>query len=209
MKHFLIIFLLFAGISYASAQEVYTSSGKSHSHKKSQKNKKKGYDPDRLILGGGLNGLSYSTVGASAGISLIAGYRILDKLSAGVGIGYQYSQRSVPDLLNPSKAYHEKLHLVYPSVWVRYFVYRNFFVSTTAEYNIINYREQGLDAAGNTTTIQTNVSNISLLPGCGFRIPLGGRVAAYGELRMEVLQGKYSPYPPLTPMVNFGFAAGL
>lgn len=208
MKHILVVFLLLIGISCASAQEVYTSSGKPGNHKKSQKNKKKGYDPDRLILGGGINGLNYSNAIASAGISLIAGYRITDKLSAGVGAGYFYIQEAVTDIYTPSKPSYIRQYMWNPNVWARYFVIRNFFVSTTAEYNFIVKRSPQ-DRGGYNTVQRSSISNTAILVGAGFRIPLGGRVSALAEARIAVLQDPVNLYPPLTPMLNIGFAAGL
>ncbi len=207
MKRILVVLLLFVGITYASVQEVYTSSGKPNSHKKAKK--KKGYDPDRLILGGGLSGLGFNSGDIYAGVSLFTGYRITDKLLAGIGTGYQFSQQSVPDLLSPGQPYRRRSHLVTPNLWVRYFVYKSFFVSTTFEYNFINLGRQGLDNAGKTTTIRTNMNSTVVLVGCGTRMPLGGRVSAFGEVRLAVLQDPLELYPPLSPMLNFGFAAGL
>lgn len=139
-----------------------------------KKQRRKRSHPDRLILGGGLSGLGFNSGDIYAGISLIAGYRITDKLSllAGIGTGYQFSQQSVPDLLSPAQPYRQRSHLVNPNLWVRYFVYRNFFVSTAFEYNFINLGRQGLDNAGKTKTIRTNLNSTVVLVGCGVRMPL-------------------------------------
>lgn len=209
MKHIVWVLLIFVGMNYASAQEVYTSSGKPGYHKKMQKKKKKGYDPDRLVLGGGLTA-SFDGGYAALGIAPIVGYRITDNFAAGVGLGYLYAQQPVyVDPVDPYKVSYIRENIVYPSIWARYFVFRNFFVSTTLEEDFISQRAPGYDQYGNLTTIKRSVNNTCLFLGGGLRFPLGGRVSMYGELRYDVLQGKNSPYTPYAPDIHFGIAAGL
>ena len=67
MKHLILLLIVCLGVQLASAQEIYNSSGKGKPGFKKATKKKKGYDPDNLILGGGLN----AAIGdgfASAGI---------------------------------------------------------------------------------------------------------------------------------------------
>ncbi len=209
MKQILVATLLMLSISYAGAQEVYTSSGKANTHKKSKRTT--GYDPDRLILGGGLN-LGFGNGYANVGLSPIVGYRITNAFSAGIGLGYQYYKAPDPyyyDPADPYKVFYDYEHIVYPSIWTKLFVYRNFFISGTFEHDFINFRGPGLDNYGNPITIKLNVTNPVLLVGAGFRQPLGGRVSAYFELIYDVLQGDYSPYPKGAPDIRVGFAAGL
>jgi hypothetical protein len=209
MKNLFIVFLLLVGVSAATAQEVYTSSGKPGYHKKSAKKHKKGYDPDRLIVGGGF-AAGYSSGYASFGLAPIVGYRITDHFMAGVGFGYKYAQQPVyVDPVDPNKASYIRQNLLYPNIWTRYIVFRNFFVSGTVEYDFISQRGPGYDNYGNLTTVKMNVTNTALLLGAGLRQPLGGRVSLFAELIYDVLQGENSPYPKGTPDVNFGFAAGL
>ncbi|MFI5195605.1 MAG: hypothetical protein ACHQD8_00810, partial [Chitinophagales bacterium] len=198
---------LFIGISYASAQDVYTSSGKAGYHKKTKK--QKGYDPDKLIIGGGLNagiGGGY----ANAGISPIVGYRFTHHFSAGIGLGYQYYQEPVyVDPNNPYKVSYIHDNIIYPNVWTRYFVYRNLFVDATLEYDFINQKAPGYDNYGNLTTVKLNVTNTCLLIGIGIKQPVGGRVSLFAELIYDVLQEPYSPYPQGVPDFRLGICAGL
>ena len=71
----------------ASAQEVYTSSGRPANAKKKEE-KQKGFDISRLVVGGGI-GLGFGDI-TSISVSPMVGYRITDNFSAGVGFGYQY-----------------------------------------------------------------------------------------------------------------------
>ncbi len=208
MKQILVGILLLAGISYAGAQEVYTSSGKQGYHKKVKKSK--GYDPSKLIVGGGF-AANFGGGYADVGLAPIVGYKITELLSAGVGFGYLYSQSPVyVDPVDPYKASYVRAHIIYPSVWARYFVYENFFVSSTFEYDIIKARVPGYDNYGNLTTLSVNQTNSCLFVGGGLRMPLGGRVYLYGELLYDVIQGEHSPYAPGFPTIlRVGFAAGL
>ncbi len=214
MKNIVLVVLLCAGFTYASAQDVYTSSGKPGYQKQTKKKKKKGYDPDRLILGGGIT-LNFGDGYFSAGVSPIVGYRITDHFSAGIGLGYLYSQ--VPEYVdpqNPDKVSYFRENIVYPSIWFRYFIFRNWFASVAPEYDFINQRGPGYDPnstpPGAFTTLSQNLSNTCLFLGVGYRLPLGGRASILAEVQYDVLQGTNSPYSPGFPtLVHIGFAVGL
>lgn len=198
-----VVFALFILFMYsgAMAQEVYNSSGKTNYKKK----KTTGYDPDRLIIGGGMNlafGSGYTNVGASP----IVGYRLTKRFSAGIGVGYQYYK--FPDYVDPFyNVHYAYMNIVYPNVWARYFVYRNIFINATFEHDIITLKSP-LDRYGNLNQTKQSVTNECLLMGVGLRQPLGGRMSFYGELFYDVLQGPYSPYPKNGPGLRFGVAAG-
>ena len=210
MKNIIVALCLCLGFTYASAQDVYTSSGKPGYHKNTKK-KKKGYDPDKLILGGGIT--AYFGDGyISAGLSPIVGYRITDHFSAGVGLGYLYTQ--IPEYVDPNNLnkvsyFHE--NIIYPSIWTRYFVYRNLFVSASGEYDIIRQKGPGyVNTNPNPVTLTTTFDNTCLFLGVGYKFPLSGRVSVYAEALYDVLQGKNSPYAPGFPTIlHIGFAAGL
>ena len=208
MRNLIFVLLLSVGVTVASAQDVYTSSGKPGYHKKEQK-KKKGYDPDKLIIGGSLNG-GFGNGYVNAGISPILGYRLTDHFSAGIGLGYQFYQE--PEYVDPNNPYHASYayeNIVFPSIWGRYFVYRNIFTDVTVEYDFINVKQPGYDHYGNLGTQKLNVTNTCLLLGVGIKQPLGGRVFAYAELIYDVLQGTYSPYPQGAPDLRIGFGVGM
>ena len=201
MRKIVFIFLLCLSASAVMAQEVYNSSGKTNYKKK----KEKGYDPDKLVLGGGMN-LSFGNGYANVGVSPIVGYRFGKHFYAGVGLGYQYYK--FPDYIDPfNNVYFSYMNIIYPNVWSRYVVYRNIFVSSAIEYDIISLKRP-LDRYGNLKQTTYKVDNRCLLIGVGFRQPLGGRVSFYGELFYDVLQGEYSPYPKGSPGLRFGVAAG-
>ncbi len=200
MKNLLFILLLALGTTAAHGQEVYNSSGKANYK---NKKKQKGYDPDKLVLGGGMN-LGIGGGYANIGVSPIVGYRLTKNFSAGIGLGYQY-QRS-PDLQD--NKYFTSMNILYPNFWVRNFVYRNIFIGATYEYDIIRVKAPR-DQFRNLNQTIYNANNHCLLIGVGMRMPIAGRVSFYGELFYDVLQGQYSPYPSGSPGLRFGIAAGL
>lgn len=194
----LLLVLLVVGVQ---AQDVYNSSGKANYHVK----KKKGYDPDKLILGGSVIvnvGGGYTNLG----ISPLVGYRLSKHLSAGVGVGYQYFKYvSATNAANTAQ-YYTKGNFVYPNVWARYFVYRNIYLSTAYEYDIMSLTEP-FDQYNNLKDTHYNLTNSALFVGAGVRQPLGGRVSIYAELVYDVLKGVNSPYSGVMPRI--GIATGL
>jgi len=207
MKNTVLILLLCFGFLGASAQEVYTSSGKPGYRKKPKK--KKGYDPEKLIVGGGFTA-SISGGYANFGISPIVGYRITDHFSAGVGVGYLFAKAPVAqNPNNPSELLYVYENIVYPNLWTRYFVFRNFFVDGIFEYDFIS-QKYPFDNFGNVHATRISVTNQCLWLGAGIRQPVGGRVSLYAEILRDVIQGKNSPYQTgaFAFDFRFGIAAG-
>jgi hypothetical protein len=207
MKYLVFALLLAFGVQNASAQEVYNSSGKPAYKKKSKK--KQGYDPDRLIVGGGLNGI-YTSGFLSAGISPIVGYRLTKNWSAGVGLGYQYTQEAIARNPVTNKLSYVKWNVIYPSIWTRYFVFRNIFADVTFEYDFISERYPMYFnySTNKYETVKTKLQTPCLLVGAGFKQPLGGRVFVFGQIMYDVLQTPYSPYEGRV-FPRFGIVAGL
>lgn len=212
MKNLLFVLLLCLLSTAAGAQEVYNSSGKGKPGYKKTK-KITGYDPDKLIVGGGLNA-NFGSGYLSLGISPIVGYRLTNRLSAGVGVGYQYYREPdiyTTDPMNPTKNFYNKMNIVYPSLWSRFIVYQNFFVDANFEYDIINFKgsKLGLDPSNNIIVVDNKITVTApcLLLGVGIKQPLSGRVSFFGEVMYDVLQQKYSPYLG-RPVFRAGIAAG-
>ena len=203
MKHIVAILVLLAVAGAATAQDVYMSSGHTGFHKKT---KKKGYDPANLIVGGGLNaGFGGGTT--EVGVSPIIGYKFTKQFSAGVGIGYQfYRTPSYVDNANNTQYISE--NMVYPSLWGRFFVYRNIYVTGVFEYDDIYLSGNALDNYGMPYFEKENVQVPCMLFGVGFKQPMGGRVSAVLEALYDVLQLPNSPYLG-QPVVRIGFVAGL
>jgi hypothetical protein len=198
---FVLMMLVIAGSSMA--QQVYNSSGKTNYKAK----KKTGYDPDRLFLGSDVI-FGISPGYTSMGLSPAVGYRIKKPLIVGVGLGYQYLKlESKIDQFNNILYLHA--HIVKPNIWARCFVYRNYYLTLTYEYDILSLKEPQMDVTGNFVNVKRTVNNVCLVPGVGIRQPVGGRASLYFEFVYDLLQGDYSPYPPGSPGMKLGFALGL
>ena len=189
----LLVFLMCCTMDLSlNAQETYTSSGKAggYHHKT-----KKGYDPDKLILGGGLN-LGYSGDYANVGISPRIGYKFNNYLAAGFGLGYQYYK--TPDFTVGNKIYYLNEHIVFPSVWAKLKVFNPFYLSADIEYDFINlvgytpYYDPQANLNFKRSTAFAGAP--CMLVGAGIRQPLGGRAALTFEIMYDVLQADYSPY---------------
>jgi hypothetical protein len=194
MKYIVSILMLFVGINTVSAQDTYSSSGRPDH---AQKHKKEGgYDPSRLIFGGGFVagiGTGYSDLG----ISPVVGYRFTNNFSAGVGLGYEYLKSTITYIdLNSGNYinYPTQANIITPNIWARYIFWRNIFVDGTFEYNILKYSQYYTDNNGYPVSGSYSVNVPSFLLGLGIKQPLGGRVYFFGEILYDVLQNVNSPY---------------
>jgi hypothetical protein len=128
MKNLLVIFLLCVGFA-ATAQEVYTSSGKAPGEKRKEldrrkKKDKNGFEASRLVVGGTL-GFGMGDRVIAFNVAPIVGYRITDKLAAGIGFGYQYYKQSDYFEIvnyNTNEVFFRdfKASIMSPSVWAQF-----------------------------------------------------------------------------------------
>lgn len=203
-----IIFVCFALMLSISlmAQNVYTSSGKP-ANSKTKKKSSSGFDRDRLILGG-WGGAQFGNV-TNINIAPIVGYRISDKLAAGISFGYNYIKYKdwfeVEDTVTGNI---QKKDLVYHTfktgVWARYLITDGIFVHFEPQYFIAkttNYSFYGVP-------INQSLSVPAVLVGGGYRMPVSDRASFSIMLLYDVLQDKNSPYgnQVYTPIgFNIGF----
>ncbi len=214
MKRTLLVLLagcLFAGT--ATAQEVYSSSGKPLNKSQTDVKSEKLIEPGRLIVGGwGLFGIGSGVT--NIGITPILGYRITDDFSAGIGFGYQYLHVKdyylvTTSLTGPSERRPLNAHIYSPSVWARYVIWNNIFAHAEYEHNITSYKEYI-----NNTLVdppyeerKVNLSVPCMLLGGGLRQPVGARSSFVFMVLYDVLQNEYSPYRN-TIAIRFGFNYG-
>lgn len=198
-----VLCLIFWG---ATAQEVYNSSGRPGGYKKKEI---KGYDPDKLIIGGGIN-LGYSGDFANIGLSPKVGYKLNNFLAVGVGLGYQYYK--APDLLYNNKQYYIRENIVYPSIWAKCTVYNPIYIAADIEYNVVMVQYHDFDYyQPNQPLVLKNLTKgiPATLVGVGFKQPIGGRTSATFEVMYDLLQADdYSPYQK-TLVYRAGIFVGL
>jgi len=155
---------------------------------------------ERIVFGGGF-GLSFGSNQDFFSVSPQIGYMLTKKLIAGTGITYRYTNFKV---VKPSI----KLNDYGVNPFLRFIVYRNFYLQT--EYEYLNY-EFPLSV---TETTRKDFS--SFLAGGGFIQPIGDKVALYFMALYNFSYktpaiGEYTPYD--SPLIiragisvgNFGF----
>lgn len=206
MKRILLVLLVCAGFT-ATAQEVYTSSGKPASASK-RKQKEQGFDPSKLIFGGGLQ-LSFGNV-TSISVSPVLGYRISDNFAAGVGFGYQYLKIKdyfqIEDLYGSISYQDYKSSIISPSVWGRYLITPNIFAHLEYEHNFLSFQDYRYSPSGSGEIEGYKVKYQApcLLVGGGYRQELGANSSFFIMLMYDVIQDKYSPYKDrLMPRIGF------
>ncbi|RQO30495.1 hypothetical protein DBR32_13090 [Taibaiella sp. KBW10] len=189
-KGFVILIGLLLSIS-ALAQDRYSSGG----HSSKPKSSSGGFDPQRLVMGGGF-GLGFGSGSFNASISPLVGYKLTNNLMAGVSIGYQYFRESnYTTFYNTTTSRYENYPRRYsmfsPGAWVRYNLFSQFFVQAHFEYHIsdVKWTEAAtLGGGSGKESVKANYSIPTLLVGAGYRLPVSERISLYLGLYYDVLQ---------------------
>ncbi len=210
MRNILTICLLCFCTMAASAQEVYTSSGRPANAKKKQQ-KPQGFDITRLVVGGtlGIGFGNYTTIA----VAPVIGYRITDKFAAGVGFGYQYVKAKdyfeIMDLNGVINYYDYKSNMISASVWARYLILQQLFAHVEYEHNFMTFQDYRFaqNGSGAIEDYKVKYNVPSLLVGIGYRQPVGANASFYIMGIYDVLQKEYSPYRG-TIFPRIGFTLG-
>lgn len=218
MKYIVLALAICFAVTSASAQEVYSSSGKSLSQVKREREKKKqpkGFDPSRIIFGGGF-ALGIGDV-TDLGLSPIVGYKFTDKFAAGIGVGYEYLKVKdyweLPDYSSTTGAniYRPwKSNNFYPSVWARYIFWRNLFAHVEYQHTFFSYKTYTLDYTQPVPPVvsyNSTYNEPAVWAGIGLKQPLSDRISF-------VVMGLYDVLPDNLHLYNgrldirFGINAG-
>lgn len=199
MRYIVFAIIIFLCTSEISAQDVYSSSGKSLAQLKRERERReeaerRKFSTDKLIFGGGF-GLFFGNA-TNISISPIIGYRITESFSAGIGLGYQYFKvKEYSQVYNDNaKAYEWKpftANIYTPTVWTRYLIWSNVFAHAEYQYNIVSGKEYVNDFTTFPTSIKQEKINYdisSLWLGLGIRQPVSDRVSI-------ILLGLYDVLP--------------
>jgi len=192
MKKAILVLLLFLGYTSLQAQEIYNSSGRVGKAKYRDNAQKKGFDPNKLIFGGGL-GFGAGSGTLSFGISPIIGYRITDNFAAGISLGYQYNRIKdfIPVIngLNGNIEYYNFVSNMFAGgVWARYIIWENIFIHSEFEYNISSYKDYYTDARSGVAREKVSQKVPCLLLGGGYRQPVGDHLSFVIMGLYDVLQ---------------------
>ncbi|MEI8279262.1 MAG: hypothetical protein WCG87_05820 [Bacteroidota bacterium] len=145
MKYVICSLLLCVGMSVAMAQDapIYNSSGRDIGKEK-RKHVEKGFDPSKLVFGGG-GGLSFGDV-TQVSLAPLIGYRFSDEFVAGIGLGYEYLRiNNYYPLVNMTTQQYDYFPLVSqifaPSLWAKYLIWNHIYAAGKFEYDIMSYKE--------------------------------------------------------------------
>jgi len=194
MKQWFLLAVFCLGSFGMHAQEVYNSSGKSGKAKYRENAKKSGFDANRLILGGGIGGgFGYGVLAFQ--VSPVAGYRISDRFSAGIGLSYQYFHyKNGSEVFNTSTNQYEYRSpsgsIISPSIWGRCFIFDRLFASVIGEYHF-NYRTDYAPAliyGQGIEKVKLNFGIPSALVGLGYAQPITNNASFVFLISYDVLQ---------------------
>lgn len=151
---------------------------------------------DRFFFGGNL-GLQFGNL-TFVDLSPLVGYKITEKLHAGLGATYIYYKYKDAYLKYETNIYGGR-------VFGRYYPLENLFAH--AEYEVLNMEvPKTVTFLGTTSTTYIRDNINSLLVGGGYALPIGGSSSVIMMLLFNVIEEEYSPYQ--NPIIRIGFNAG-
>jgi hypothetical protein len=148
---------------------------------------------DRIFFGGNL-GLQFGNL-TYIDVSPLVGYKITDKLHAGIGATYIYYKYKDAYLKYETSIYGGR-------VFGRYYIMDNLF--THAEYEMLNLEVPETVTGGNYELVRDNIS--SVLVGGGYAQEIGANASLVLMLLWNLTEEQYSPYQ--NPIIRIGINAG-
>jgi hypothetical protein len=163
---------------------------------------KKGFDKNKLIIGGFV--YPYYNSGLVIQGSAIVGYKFTKKLALGISSEYYYANVPVEIYYNnnPIGIGKTKTRALGMGLWAKYLIYNNLFGSAVLEKNNYKYSEyfQG-------STVENNpIWYSSVLVGLIYRQKIGGRFYANMSAYYDLLQ--QNPMYKNTIVYRLGFTSG-
>lgn len=209
MKKIVVVLILCLGFTQMKAQEVYNSSGKKGEAKYHSK-KQSGFDPSRLIWGGGI-GLGFGDGMFYGSISPVVGYAITDHFAAGVGLSYQYYSNKYEPAYdyygNYLGTYKMQSSMYIGSLWARYVIWKNLFAQVEPQIlNVDDYHDAYLDYNGKVVNVKRQWVPAALV-GLGLRQPITDRASVILLAMYDIVQNPNTPYYR-TIDFNIGFNIG-
>ncbi|HLU16841.1 MAG TPA: hypothetical protein VKZ76_02205 [Edaphocola sp.] len=186
----LVITVLCLLASFGAWSQVRYSSGGAAS-----KPKEKGFDPQKIVVGGGLGaGLGSGVLAFS--LSPMVGYEFAPNFLAGVSLSYQYLRiKEANEVMNTTtgrvEVYPAVQQMFSPGLWARYHMFNSFFAQVHFEYHMVSERhtEPALYVGGSgVEKVKTSYGMPTLLVGAGYRLPITNRVGMYLGVYYDVLQ---------------------
>jgi len=160
---------------------------------------------DRVFFGGNL-GLQFGDI-TLVDVSPMVGYRITDKVAAGISFSYIYYHYKI---YNPySYLYEDMSSNIYgTSIFGRYYFVENLFAHAEYEYLIYSYDNYRPISSGGSYLKSTETVDVpGFYLGGGYRQPVGGRTSFTITILYNVMESPYSPYS--NPIIRAGVSVGL
>ncbi len=177
IKYLFVLILLWSTTCVAQFKSKVDSS--------SHKNK---FDPSKIYYGGNI-GLQFGTI-TLFDFSPLAGYKITEKFSAGLGMTYLYYSYKDQYIDFNTNVYGGR-------VFGRFYPTETLFLHS--EYEMLNM--ETFDKFQSRTNVP------SLMVGGGYRQPLGENSGAIIMILYNLLEGPYTPYT--NPIIRMGFTVGI
>lgn len=175
-------------VNTLQAQEIYNSSGRKVAKKPE---KQKGFDIDKLVLGGDFR--FNVGLGVSLGIAPMVGYKITDHFVAGVRLGYSYDRFKLDYQDLPASATTNvfSYNTYTGGLWTRYLIFETVYLHAEMEYNFF---QQYYQDASTGDIYKKMIESPSLMIGAGFKQPISDRVSVNTTLLYDVYNDPYSYY---------------
>jgi hypothetical protein len=158
----------------------------------------------RIFYGGGF-GLQFGDV-TLIDVSPMIGYRLTDKLAAGVTLTYKYYKYK--NYFNNTTLPDTKTNIYGGSLFGRYFLFENLFAQ--AEYEYLLYAYDAFDPnyiTGGYSKSKKTIDLPSFFLGGGYRQPIGGRTFFTISVLYNFSESPYSPYS--NPVIRAGISVGM
>ena len=162
---------------------------------------------DRIFFGGNF-GLQFGDI-TLIDVSPMVGYRITDKVAAGISFNYKYYHDKKFFYNQYSNSFMEMTSNIYgASIFGRYYFVENLFAHIEYEYLIYSYDNYRPNSVGISYSKSTETVNVpGLFLGGGYRQPIGGRTYFTITILYNIMESQYSPYS--NPIIRVGMSVGL
>ena len=164
---------------------------------------------DRIFFGGGL-GASFGNNNTYVEVSPLVGYRITERLSAGIGVSYIYSNRKINvDVFSSGGQYLGTNTVTLETnnyggrTFARYFVTDDIFLHS--EFEVLNSEIIDDVDIDRITTTRDNIP--ALFVGGGYAQRMGGNSALFIMALWDIIEDRNTPYE--NPIIRVGVNVGL
>jgi hypothetical protein len=188
-----ISFLIFQSTSVFSQDNEGTDQRKKNAYTPPKDNK---FSWDKFFVGGNL-GAQFGTE-TFVNIAPIVGYRIIPRLSVGIGGTYQFYRINYD-------FFKYKTHIYGGNIFSQVIIWDNLFAHV--EYELINRGLVTYNSASGSYDEVGRVNVDGLLLGAGYGLRMGDRAVFNLMVLFNVLEDEYSIYN--NPIIRMGIAVGL